>query len=120
MFQLTDKEKNELVTNCDRFEKLKHSSVNPYVFTEQGVSMLSAILKSKIATNVSIAIMRTFVKLKNQSVPYFDIVKRLEQLETNDKETRELLNKVAQIVVDMQHMQEEAKENTKKIGFIQK
>ena len=36
-FQLSDKEKHELVTNCDRFESLKHSTVNPYVFTEQGV-----------------------------------------------------------------------------------
>lgn len=36
-FQLSDKEKTELVTNCDRFANLKHSSVNPYAFTEQGV-----------------------------------------------------------------------------------
>jgi hypothetical protein len=35
-FQLNDTEKNEPVTNCDRFVKLKHSSVNPYAFTEQG------------------------------------------------------------------------------------
>src|SRR5690606_33794196 len=44
-FQLTDNEKIELVTNCDRFESLKHSSVNPYAFTEQGVAMLSAVLR---------------------------------------------------------------------------
>ncbi|MCD4790872.1 MAG: ORF6N domain-containing protein, partial [Bacteroidales bacterium] len=36
-FQLSDNEKIELVTICDRFQNLKHSSVNPYVFTEQGV-----------------------------------------------------------------------------------
>ena len=41
-FQLTLEEKNELVTNCDRFRTLKHSSSLPYAFTEQGVSMLSA------------------------------------------------------------------------------
>ena len=34
-FQLNDKERDELVTNCDRFENLKHSSVNPYAFTGQ-------------------------------------------------------------------------------------
>ena len=56
--------------------------------------MLSTVLKSKVATDVSLTIMRTFVKLKNQSVPYFDIIKRLERLETNDKDTRELLQKV--------------------------
>jgi len=35
-FQLTETEKNELVTNCDQLKKLKHSSVNPNTFTEQG------------------------------------------------------------------------------------
>ena len=118
MFQLTNDEKNELVAKCDRFEKLKHSSSNPYVFTEHGVYMLSTVLKSKVATDISIAIMRTFVKLKNQSVPYFDIIKRLERLESNDNNTQELLNKVVQVVSNMQNIQDEAKEGTKKIGFI--
>jgi hypothetical protein len=48
-FQLSDTEKNELVANCDRFDMLKHSSSNPYVFTEQGVAMLSAVLRSEKA-----------------------------------------------------------------------
>ena len=60
-FQLNDTEKNELVTNCDRFEKLKHSSVNPYAFTEQGVAMLASVLRSETAVKVSIQIMQAFV-----------------------------------------------------------
>lgn len=44
-FQLNNLEKDELVANCDQFESLKHSSVNPYAFTEQGVAMLSVIFK---------------------------------------------------------------------------
>ena len=48
-FQLTDAEKNEEVANCDRFALLKYSSSNSYVFTEQGVAMLSAVLKSEKA-----------------------------------------------------------------------
>lgn len=63
-FQLNEAEKNELVTNCDRFEKLKHSSVTPYVFTEQGIAMLSAVLRSDIAVQVSIQIMNTFVEMR--------------------------------------------------------
>ena len=118
MYQLSDEEKNELVAKCDRFETLKHSSSNPYVFTEHGVYMLSTVLKSSIATEVSLAIMRTFVKMKNQSVPYFDIIKRLEKLETEDKKTKELLQKVVQVVTNMNEIQSEAKEGTKKIGFI--
>src|SRR5699024_8744044 len=63
-FQLNEDEKNELVTNCDRFESLKHSSVNPYAFTEQGVAMLSAVLRSDVAVNVSIQIMNAFVQMR--------------------------------------------------------
>ena len=80
--------------------------------------MLATVLKSKVATDVSLTIMRTFVRLKNQSVPYFDIIKRLEKLETNDKDTRELLQKVVQVVSNMQSIYDEANEGTKKIGFV--
>ncbi len=52
-FQLNNHEKLELVTNCDRFKILKHSSVNPYAFTEQGVAMLSAVLRSRINDKVN-------------------------------------------------------------------
>lgn len=57
MFRLNNAEKNELVTNCDRFKRLKHSSTCPYAFTEQGIAMLSAVLSSKTAIEVSIQIM---------------------------------------------------------------
>ena len=41
MFALTQDEKDQLVANCDRLQTLKHSSILPMVFTEQGVAMLS-------------------------------------------------------------------------------
>jgi hypothetical protein len=48
-FQLTDSERDELVANCDRFASVKHATSSPYAFTEQGVSMLSAVLRSETA-----------------------------------------------------------------------
>jgi hypothetical protein len=42
MFELTNIERDELVANCDRLSIIKHSSINPMVFTEQGVAMLCA------------------------------------------------------------------------------
>lgn len=80
-FQLDDEEKNELVANCDRFEKLKHSSVNPYVFTEQGVSMLSAVLRSETAINVSIRIINAFVEMRNFISTNAGIFQRLGKVE---------------------------------------
>jgi hypothetical protein len=52
MFELTKIEKDELVTICGRLEILKHSSVNPLAFTEQGVSMLSSVLRSEKAIKI--------------------------------------------------------------------
>ena len=46
-FQLTKEEMAELVANCDRFNSLKHSAVRSYTFTEQGVAMLSTVLRSE-------------------------------------------------------------------------
>jgi hypothetical protein len=53
MFQLTDDEFFKLVTICDRFKLLKHSSSLPYAFTEHGVTMLASVLKSDIAVHRS-------------------------------------------------------------------
>ena len=54
MFQLSDSEMKELIANCDRFKMMKHSPSRMYAFTEQGVAMLSAVLKSDIAIRESI------------------------------------------------------------------
>jgi hypothetical protein len=80
-FQLTDNEKIELVANCDRFNKLKHSSVNPYAFTEQGLAMLSAVLNSKTAVEVSIKIMNAFVDMRKFILNNATIFQRLDKIE---------------------------------------
>mgnify|MGYP003500656132 CR=1 FL=1 len=49
MFQLTDDEKNKVVTICDHLKDLRFSYQNPYAFTEHGVTMLASVLKSDIA-----------------------------------------------------------------------
>ena len=81
MFILTKKEKDELVANCDRFTLLKHSSSLPRVFTEQGVAMLSSVLNSERAIQVSIAIMRVFVKLKELISTHRELALKLQELE---------------------------------------
>lgn len=53
----------------------------PYVFTEQGVAMLSGVLKSKRAVAVNIAIMRAFVELRRAASSYAELEKRLDRLE---------------------------------------
>ena len=64
MFQLSETEMRELIANCDRFKMMKHSPSRMYAFTEQGVAMLSAVLKSDIAIRESIRIMKAFVSMR--------------------------------------------------------
>ena len=82
MFELDKEEFHQLVTNCDQFpESLKHSSVSPMVFTEQGVAMLSTVLRSQTAIDVNISIMRAFVLMRQMVIGYDELLKRIEELE---------------------------------------
>jgi hypothetical protein len=86
-FQMTSIEKDELVAFCDQFKNLKHSSSFPYAFTEQGVAMLSAVLKSAIAIEVSISIMNAFVSMRYQLNQQNGLAQRILNLENNQIET---------------------------------
>jgi hypothetical protein len=67
IIELSKAEKIELVENFHRFEKLKHSTVNPKAFTEKGLYMLATILKSPQATQATISIVETFSKIRKLS-----------------------------------------------------
>lgn len=87
-FQLTKEETIELVTNCDRFKLLKHSSVCPYVFTEQGVAMLSTVLRSATAVETSIKIMDAFVAMRHFVSFNAQLFQRLETIEYHQLEMK--------------------------------
>lgn len=79
MFELSEREWNELVTNCDQLpETIKHSYILPFAFTEQGVAMLSSVLKSDTAIEVNISIMRAFVTLRQYALGYAELNRKLE------------------------------------------
>ena len=63
MFKLTDNEFFKLVSNCDRFKTLKHSST-PYAFTEHGIAMLSSVLSSDKAIAINLEIIKAFILLE--------------------------------------------------------
>ena len=99
MFQLNQNEKNELVTNCDRLNSLKHSVSSPQVFTEEGIYMLASVLKSDKAIEVNIAIIRTFKKLREFSKHYNALAKQLIEIDRkHDKQYKELKNALDELV----------------------
>ncbi len=89
-----DNEKMELVTNCDRFKSLKHSSVNPYAFTEQGIAMLSAVLRSDRAVKVSIQIINAFVAMRKFIASHNGLLQRMDNIERKQIETDQKLEQV--------------------------
>lgn len=81
MFELTLEEKEQLVANCDRLNNLKHSSINPMAFTEQGVAMLSSVLRSPKAVKINIEIMRAFVYYRQILLQNQDLYKKVKELD---------------------------------------
>lgn len=85
-FELTKEETEILRSKFSTFKNsLNNRKYNPKVFTEQGVYMLATVLKSKVATDVTINIMRTFTKLREFTVTYKDIVIELKNLKEDLK-----------------------------------
>lgn len=83
MFQLTPEEKLEVVTNCDHLSRLRFSPVLPYAFTEHGVLMLANILNSERAVQVSVQIVRTFVRLRETFSTHADLARKITEMEKN-------------------------------------
>lgn len=86
-FQLSDNELDELVTKCDRLQILKHSSSNPYAFTEQGVSMLASVLKSDTAVQTSIKIIDAFVAMRHFMLNNAKLFTEIDNLKQHQIET---------------------------------
>ena len=80
-FLLALDEIRELVTNCDRFKNMKHSSVPMRAFTEHGIIMLASVLKSDIATQVSVRITKAFVAMRRTLASIAPLLSRIEATE---------------------------------------
>lgn len=111
MFELTLIEKDELVTNCDRLSNLKHSSVNPMAFTEQGVAMLSSVLHSKKAIQMNIEIMRAFAR-------YRSLLRENEDLKIEIKILDNKLNKAFKYLMErLDELHQQKNKPRKAVGF---
>ena len=80
MFELTEEEMKNLTSQfvMSSWGGTRHGT---FAFTEQGVAMLSSVLKSKLAIQINISIMRAFVMMRKWSLTYHELAERLEELE---------------------------------------
>jgi len=116
MFQLTKEERNELVTNCDRLTKLKHSSAMPYVFTESGVAMLSSVLNSEKAILINVQIIRAFIRVRRILIDHEALRHAIEGLERrmgkNERDIQIAIKAIQQILYPT-----ELQKPKRKMGF---
>ena len=114
MFQLTAAEVAEL--NLSQIvigsEKHRATRLRPYAFTEQGVAMLSSVLRSKCAISVNIEIMRAFVKLRQIFISNAELSRRLDELESKyDKQFKIVFDAIRKLMATPPR-------DRKEIGFV--
>ena len=118
MFQLTQYEWFELVANCDRFkESIKHSSIIPRAFTQEGVAMLSGILRSKRAIEMNISIMRAFVFLRQYALGYAELNWKIDDFMS---ETNTQFEDIYHILDELSAHKKELEKPQNRIGFVVK
>lgn len=102
MFRLTAEEKAEVVANCDHLAKLKYSPTLPYAFTEHGALMLGNVLKSEQAVEMSLMVVRAFVRMRELVAGNKELAQKLNQLErkvgAHDKAIAEIINAIRQLM----------------------
>ena len=86
----------------------------PMAFTEQGVAMLSSVLRSKVAIEVNISIMRAFVLMRQMGIGYEELLKRIEELEVStDAQFNELYQALTQLLSQSKQQKER-----RPVGFV--
>ena len=113
-FELSDKEFIDLRSKISTTDFAK-TRTNPKVFTEQGVYMLATVLKSKVATDVTISIIRTFKKLREFSKHYNALAKKIMEVEKkSDKQYKELKKALDELIASSEVA------DAKVMGFLKK
>jgi len=97
LIELTSEEKKELVTNCDRFNSLKHSTALPKAFTERGLYMLATILKSPTATQTTLLIIDTFAKVRELG----RVIDQVQALPENSPKQKALMEKTGDLIAEL-------------------
>ncbi len=117
LIELSMQEWRELITICDNLpETAKYSPVPPFAFTEQGVAMLSTVLKSEKAIQVNIAIMRAFVFIRQYALNHQDLTEKLDELEKRyNKKFQDIYEAINHLLKKDQEIIEH--HSRKRIGF---
>ena len=114
MFHLSTAEMKSLILQSVRAKGRGGRRTPPYAFTEQGVAMLSSVLKSQRAVLVNIVMMRAFVKLREMLAAHGDILRKLDDLE---KKYQRHDTQITAVFDAIRRMIESSRRPRRRIGF---
>jgi hypothetical protein len=101
MFQLSVREKAEVVANCDHLKNHKYSPQRPYAFTEHGAIMAANVLNSPKAVKVSVLVVRAFVRLRQLLATHADLARKLAELERKyDHQFKVVFDAIRQLMAE--------------------
>jgi hypothetical protein len=112
-FRLSEGEKQQLITICDRFVSLKYSAVPPLAFTEHGVVMAASVLNSPRAVAASVAIVRVFVRLRALLASNDNLEQRVGELESRTSKHGRVIGELLKRMLETPEH-----EDKKRIGFV--
>jgi hypothetical protein len=102
MFKLTEEEKSEVVTICDNLHKIRFFRGLPHVFTEHGAVMLASVLNSERAVEMSLAVIRVFVKLREMLSAHKELAVKIRELEgkteRHDEDIRAIFDAIRELM----------------------
>lgn len=116
LFELTTQEKTEVVANCDHLARLKFSRSLPYAFTEHGAIMAATVLNSPRAVEMSVFVVRAFIKMREYFASHKELAQKLRDLELQVGSHAEAIQAMVSAIEQlMQPPLEEPKK--RRIGF---
>ncbi len=116
MFQLDEKEffilRSQIVTSSLNWGGIRRP---PYAFTELGIAMLSSVLRSPVAIEINIRIMRVFVELRRMIIGYDELSGKIAQLEM---ETNMQFNEIYQALTELASVNNQKQKRPNPVGYI--
>jgi hypothetical protein len=119
MFKLTQPEKNQVITICDPLKNLKYAKALPNEFTEHGAIMAASVLNTQRAVQISVFVVRAFVKLREMLSTHGELAHKLavleRKLQNHEESIRSLVVAIRQLMTPPEPEPEPPK---KRIGFL--
>jgi ORF6N domain len=121
MFKLLSEEKKEVVTNCDHLSNMKYFKGLPYAFTEHGAIMAASVLNTPRAVEMSVFVVRAFVRLRTFLAAHKELAEKLAELErrlaSHDEQIVAIIDAIKRLMGPPARPDAPASDDKRRIGF---